>query len=58
MKTDLSVDVDRREILVGGERLNLRNYYMRDSKNSGKLAVIFESLTNTMPIELVRVGFT
>jgi len=55
--SNISIDVDRRELIVGNDRLNLRNYYMRDSKNSAKRAVVFESLTNAMPIDIMRIGF-
>lgn len=56
-KDSFSLDVDRREIVVGSDRLNLRNYFIRDSKNFAKRAVIFEALTGNMSVQVLRVGF-
>jgi hypothetical protein len=40
-KCNLSVNVDKKEITVNSDKLNLRNYYIRNSKNAAKHAVIF-----------------
>lgn len=53
----LTVNTEQKFFSFGAEKVNLRNYYVRDSKNTAKKAIVFEAINSISRLPIIKVAF-